>query len=126
MPKSLEKVLMRKQSVIPTAVGSRNAASVHFKLPVSFFTVSNEVEQGQWKSVKTTVQSAVVNVHPFASKIVFTEDRLSYSTRLPDCIYAMSTIGITISFAGNPRINAMRIIPSSPMSLAIGLRKSAQ
>ena len=35
-------------------------------------------------------------------------------------------IGITISLAGKPRINAIRITPSSPISLANGSRNSAQ
>ena len=38
----------------------------------------------------------------------------------------MRMIGTTISLAGNPRINAMRMIPSSPMSRPAGSRTLAQ
>ena len=35
-------------------------------------------------------------------------------------------IGITISFAGNPKINAINITPSSPNKLANGSKKLVQ
>ena len=38
-------------------------------------------------------------------------------------IYAIIAIGMTISFAGKPSINARSITPSSPISLANGSRK---
>ena len=37
----------------------------------------------------------------------------------------MKMMGMTISLAGKPRRKAMRITPSSPMSLANGSRKEA-
>ena len=41
-------------------------------------------------------------------------------------IYAITVIGITISLAGIPRINAIKITPSNPNRRAKGSKKSAQ
>ena len=38
----------------------------------------------------------------------------------------MMTIGSTISLAGNPRMNAIKITPSNPISWANGSKKFAQ
>ena len=54
-----------EQRIIPIIVGISIAAKVHFKLPVSFFTVSTVVAQGQWKSEKIITQRAVDTVQPF-------------------------------------------------------------
>ena len=44
---SFAKQLNVKQKIIPIIVGNAAAINVHFMLPVSFFIVSNVVEQGQ-------------------------------------------------------------------------------
>ena len=41
-------------------------------------------------------------------------------------MYAIMMIGMTISLAGNPRIKAIRITPSNPISCANGSKKAAQ
>ena len=111
---------------IPVNVGITAAKTVHFKLPVSFFIVSRVVEHGQCISEKIMVLSAVIKVHPLFTNnsricIIF-----PVSVKQPFAVYAIIAIGITISLAGNPKINAMRRIPSRPISLANGSRKFAQ
>lgn len=64
-------------SISPTAVGSAAPSRVHFKLPVSFFIVISEVEQGKWQSINISVHTAVTGVQPFASRIFFSESRFS-------------------------------------------------
>ena len=49
-------------------MGSRNASAVHLRLPVSFFTVSRVVEQGQCISVKIIKHTAVRTLQPFERK----------------------------------------------------------
>lgn len=105
-------------------MGSKTEITVHFKLCVSFFIVSTVVEHGQWKSEKIIVHIAVVMFQPFDTKSSFTAVRLPVSESTPDAVYAIITIGITISFAGNPSINAIKITPSSPIRRANGSRKS--
>ncbi len=68
---------------------------------------------------------AVVTVQPLLQSISLRICELSASIRLAPDIYAIKIIGITISFAGKPRIKASRIIPSSPMILPTGSKKSA-
>ncbi|MDE7233760.1 MAG: hypothetical protein K2N29_01745, partial [Ruminiclostridium sp.] len=50
-PNSRAAVFTKKHRSIPTAVGIKSAAAVHFKLQLSFLTVISVVEQGQWSSV---------------------------------------------------------------------------
>ena len=69
------------------------------------------------------MQRAVESVQPFAVSSVFKATRSLISERLPAERYAATIIGRTISFAGNPKINAVRITPSSPKNLANGSRK---
>lgn len=66
---------------------------------------------------------AVFIVQPFDTNIslICTIDELSTSS--PDIVYAIRAIGITISFAGNPRTKATSITPSSPIILANGSKK---
>ena len=115
-----------KQQIIPKAVGKTIETNAHLKLFVSFFIVKTVVEQGQWKREKTIVQRAVVISQPFETKIFLSSERDEYSLRLPLFRYAIKMMGITISFAGKPRIKAIRITPSSPIILAKGSKKSAQ
>lgn len=114
------------QIIMPAIVGITAANAVHFKLPVSFFIVISVVEQGQCIREKIIVQIPVVQLHPFATKIFFISKTLVISVKLPCAKYAIIIIGMTISFAGKPRMNAIKITPSSPISFANGSRKSAQ
>ena len=63
------------QLVIPNTVGSTKARAVHLRLPVSFFIVIRVVEQGQWKSIKITVQIAVKGVQPFVINTSLAADK---------------------------------------------------
>ncbi len=107
-------------------VGSRNARTVHLRLPVSFFMVRRVVEQGQCIREKSMVQIAVTQVQPFATNNVFISARLSSSKMLPCAMYAIMMIGTTISLAGKPKIKAIRMTPSRPRSFANGSKKFAQ
>ena len=111
------------QTKIPKMVGINSAAKVHFMLPVSFFMVKSVVEQGQWKREKRIVFMAVRVVQPFAKKSSFISTRERLSVTVPWDKYDIIIIGITISFAGNPRMKARRITPSSPISRANGSKK---
>ena len=62
---------------------------------------------------------------PFATKSSFISLSDDISTRLPSAIYAIIIMGTTISFAGNPKINAIKITPSSPISDENGSKKLA-
>ena len=70
------------------------------------------------------VQTAVTHVQPFSVRILFSISVLSASIRQPDDVYAIIIIGITISFAGNPRMKARRIFPSMPRNFPTGSRIS--
>lgn len=72
-----------KQITAPITVGRRTETHVHLMLPLSFFIVSTVVEQGQWKSEKITVQSAVFTVQPFAIKMSRITVRLGSSVKVP-------------------------------------------
>ena len=100
--------------------------SVHKKLPVSFFMVKSVVEQGQWKRENIMVQSAVFIVHPLLIKISPIRETDEISLKFPLPRYAIKAIGITISFAGKPRMNANKITPSNPIASAIGFKNSEQ
>ena len=92
-------------------------------LPVSFFTVKSVVEQGQWNREKSMVFTAVSVVQPFSIKSSFISYRVRLSVTVPCDKYAIIIIGITISLAGKPSINARRITPSKPKSRAKGSKK---
>lgn len=57
---------------------------------------------------------------------VLSASRLVYAVIVPEFIYIIIMIGITISFAGKPRMNASSITPSSPKKLPRGSKKSEQ
>ena len=110
----------KKQIISPKIVGSRNAIKVHFMLFVSFFIVISVVEQGQCIKKKSMVDIAVIKVHPFVTNRFLINVRSLISTKFPFAIYPIIIRGITISLAGKPNINAIRITPSRPKSLANG------
>lgn len=112
------------QRITPNAVGNTAASSTHFSLPVSFLTVSNVVEQGQCIRQNTTIQIAVVMLQPLADRI-FPSEAVDISVIVPAPEYAITIMGITVSFAGNPKMNAIKIMPSSPISLPSGSKKFA-
>lgn len=72
------------------------------------------------------VHKAVSYVHPLETNSSLSCDRLLMSIKVLLDVYAIMMIGITISLAGNPRMNAIRITPSSPIKRANGSRKSEQ
>ena len=88
--------------------------------------VKQVVAQGKCIREKSIVQIAVTIVHPFETKSSFNWLRLLSSAKLPVAIYAMMIIGKTISFAGKPNINAIRITPSSPIRRANGSKNPVQ
>ena len=106
------------QIVLPSMAGIRKASAVHFMLPVSLRIVRHVVAQGQCTSVKSMTLTAVFHVHPFATSNCFKTFMSPISDKLAWDRYAIMIIGITISFAGSPKINANKITPSIPMSLA--------
>ena len=116
---------MRAHSAAPQRVGTRNAAAVHFRLFVSRKMVASVVAHGQCSREKTTMQTAVFHVHPFASRRDCSCGRES-SERLPCTMYVMMRIGTTISFAGRPRIKASKMAPSRPRIRPIGSSACAQ
>ena len=69
---------------------------------------------------------AVTHVQPLSTSSWRSSIKFGISVIVPCARYAMIAIGITISFAGNPNIKAINIIPSSPMRRAKGSRKFAQ
>lgn len=63
---------------------------------------------------------------PLAVKRLYSCDKLSESVSTPVWVYSIIIIGITISLAGKPRINAVSITPSIPNSWANGSKKSVR
>ena len=122
-PKNRQKLATKKQTKKPKTVGVTMERNVHLKLAHSFFIVRQVVEQGQCIKQKSDVQRAVSQVQPLSANNIFNSAKFSYSTRLPRHKYAMIIMGITISFAGNPRIKATNMTPSSPKIFANGSRK---
>lgn len=116
---------MIKQSPMPQAVGIIAAAAVHFRLPVSFLIVISVVEQGQCIKEKIMVQTAVMGVQPFCRNISLHSERFVISLNVPCDRYIIIIMGTTISLAGKPSIKASKIVPSSPICLPNGSRKSA-
>ena len=125
-PKSRQILATQKQTVTPITVGKIKETKVHFMLCVSFLMVIQVVEQGQCINENSMVQIAVTGVHPLSTSSVFSWVRFWKSVRLPSAIYAIIMMGMTISLAGKPKINAIRITPSRPMSRANGSRKPEQ
>jgi len=121
---SLEIRLTAMHIATPKAVGSKNDASVHFKLPVSFFTVIRVVEHGQCIKKNTTVHIQVVMLQPFAQSISFTAIRFKSGLRTDDEVYKRSAVGRTISLAGIANKKAVIRTPSMPMHLPIGAKNS--
>lgn len=115
-----------KQISIPIAVGIRIDANVHFMLLVSLYIVMHVVEHGQCISEKSMVHSAVIQVQPLCASNSLSAVKSVISISRPSAIYDIIISGITISFAGNPKIKAIRITPSSPISLPNGSRNSSQ
>ena len=68
---------------MPTAVGSATPTSVHFRRFDSRASVSVVVPQGKWNSEKSSIQSAVVPVQPFASSMVLSSASDAPSTSVP-------------------------------------------
>jgi len=101
-------------------VGKTAERIVHLILPVSFFIVRIVVEQGKCKRENIIKQIAVIWVHPLVISISPIEDTDVISERLPSPKYPIRAIGSTISFAGKPRINAIKITPSRPISFPNG------
>ena len=119
-------VATKKQINIPIPAGTAKEMAVHFRLFVSFPMVIQVVEQGQCISENKMVHTAVNHVQPLSTKSACNCVRSLISMRLPVAMYVIIIMGTTISLAGNPRINANRITPSSPRSCAKGSRKAAQ
>lgn len=107
------------------AVGMTAASTVHFTLAVSFLIVINVVAQGQWNKLNNIVFSAVNKVQPLSTKTPLKESKFCISTISPVDKYAIRRIGRTISFAGSPKIKAISIKPSKPITLAKGSKNPA-
>lgn len=112
-----------KQIVKPQIVGIIKERAVHLKLLHSFFIVKQVVEHGQCIRQNNDVQRAVNQVQPLLTNSVLSSVKLSYSVKLPLHKYAIIIIGITISLAGKPNMNAINITPSNPNSFANGSKK---
>ena len=68
---------------IPQTVGMRKETMVHFKLPVSFFIVSNVVVHGKCKSVNIITFIPVRIVQPLETSISFMAKVSLKSTKEP-------------------------------------------
>ena len=110
---------------IPQKVGSRNAINPHLKFPLSFFILIKVVPQGKCNKVNNITLIPVRMVHPFCLRISPIAKVVFISTKFPVDKYDIKIIGKTISFAGIPKINAIKIYPSNPIILAKGSRKLA-
>lgn len=123
---SLATEVNMKHAANPIIVGTSMETAVHLRLCVSFFMVRQVVEHGQCISENSITLIAVIHVHPLSISNCFNSVRSSNSKIFPFAIYAIIMIGITISFAGKPRIKASRITPSIPKSFANGSKKPEQ
>ena len=113
-------------NIIPIIKGIIKDKNVINQLLVSFFIVNNVVEHGQCINENKIVLTAVIQFQPFSINMFLISNTLPISFKLPFDEYAIIAIGRTISFAGDPKINAISIIPSNPIILANGSKKSAQ
>lgn len=116
--KTLLILAIKKQSNMPIAVGNKKPIAVHFKLCVSFFIVKSVVEQGQCIRKNSRVHRALIGVQPLLISSALISAVSCRVTICPVDIYAIIIIGSTISLAGNPKINAISIMPSRPMASA--------
>ena len=66
---------------------------------------------------------AVFIVQPLAINISLNSIKLLVSINSPELMYIIKAIGSTISFAGKPNINPIKITPSSPISFPNGSAK---
>ena len=76
----------KKQTSIPTTVGTANETAVHLKLLVSFAIVIQVVEHGQCIRENNIVHTAVNQVHPLSTKSVCNCVKSLISVRLPVAI----------------------------------------
>ena len=88
--------------------------------------VKRVVEQGQCIKEKSMTLIAVTHVQPLSTSSCLSSSRLFISIKFPFAIYAIMIIGTTISFAGKPKIKAIRITPSKPIHFANGSKNPAQ
>lgn len=116
----------RKHITIPHTVGIINDNAVHLKLFVSLCIVQQVVPHGKCIRENSIVHIAVTQVHPLFTSNMCNWSVLLMSIMLPVDKYAIIIIGITISFAGKPKMNPINIVPSRPMSFAKGSKKFAQ
>lgn len=124
--KILATPLTKKQQVNPTRVGKTKAKAVHLVLLVSLCMVKRVVPHGKCISENSIVHKAVNVLQPLFVKRVQSVAGDETSVKLLAHKYAITIIGITISLAGNPNINAIKITPSSPIILAKGSKKDVQ
>ena len=111
-----------KHIIIPHKVGRRKETIVHFILFVSFFIVSKVVPQGKCNNVNIITLIAVSRVQPFDVKIFPITATFSISINSLFFKYPIKIIGSTISFAGIPKIKAVKIYPSKPIIFANGFK----
>ena len=107
-------------------MGIKKPRRVHFRLPVSFLMERRVVEQGQCIREKVMVHRAVSPVQPLSTKIWRSVVRSPSSESVPWERYAIMAMGRTISFAGKPKIKAVKMMPSIPKSLAKGSKNVAK
>lgn len=84
------------------------------------------MEHGQCSKENKIVQIAVIYVHPWLTNKSFNCTKSLISVITPVDKYVIIMIGITISLAGKPNINANKITPSNPITLANGSKKLEQ
>ncbi len=91
------------------------ANAVQRGLLVSAPMVSSVVLHGKCSTEKIMVFTAVSHVQPLAARIRPRGARPVVSVSAVEDEYAITRIGRTISFAGKPRMNEVRMNPSSPI-----------
>ena len=107
-----------RQHSNPHTEGIAKASRVSRILPVSFLTVKRVVVQGQCISENISTHKAVVDVQPFAISNSLSIPISVISTSVPELTYAITAMGMTISFAGIPRMKAI-IMTSLTTILAV-------
>lgn len=119
-----EIIFTKRHIVKPHISGAKNETKVHLKLFVSLYIDIQVVEQGKCNKKNIITHIAVVTVQPFEINRLYISLKFPASLKIPEPLYNIIIIGITISFAGKPSINAVNITPSIPNILANGFRKS--